>query len=297
VIGNFSDALPAYYKDHNDQIDRKIFALSMMTYAKDIPLAHHSAVFKEYRTKYQDNWEKMAEDVYKKSALSDSSRTVRMLKLLKSGANLKPLLEDPMYKLATSFSEVFDNTLLPEYRALAQQIDHNSRIYLAGLREMQKDKKYYPDANFTFRVTYGKVQGYAPNDGVEYQYLTTLDGVMAKEDSTVEEFTIPRKLKDLYLKKDYDIFGTKINGVYTVPVAFTATNHTSGGNSGSPVLDNLGNLIGLNFDRCWEGTMSDIMYDPSRCRNIAMDSRYLLFIITKYGEAPHLLDEMTLVKN
>jgi hypothetical protein len=225
--------------------------------------------------------------------LSDSTRTRKLLAKLDGGKNLKPLLKDPLYLFATAFADVYEKDLLPLYREINAQIEIQNRILLAGMREMQPNKKFYPDANFTLRVTYGKVAGYHPADGVTYDFQTTLDGVMAKEDSLVEEFRVPKKLKDLYNKKDYSVFAE--NG--TIPVAFISTNHTSGGNSGSPVLDNLGNLIGLNFDRCWEGTMSDIMYDPEECRNIAMDARYLLFIIDKYGEAGHLLTEMTLVSN
>jgi len=146
----------------------------------------------------------------------------------------------------------------------------------------------YPDANFTMRLTYGKVDGYQPEDGVQYQYYTTLSGVMEKGTEGFEDYTIPDRLRDLYKAKDYGRYGA--NG--TMPVCFIASNHTSGGNSGSPVLDADGRLIGINFDRNWEGTMSDVYYDPALCRNISVDIRYVLFLIDKFAGAGYLLEEM-----
>jgi len=293
AINAIGKSIVEYYKDHNDALDRSMFALCIKTYVKDIPEKFHPPYFTELRKKYKDDFAKMGNDLYNSSALSDSSRTRILLAKLDGGKRMKYLLTDPLYLFATSFADVYEKDLLPIYREINAQIEINSRAYLAGLREMQPSKKFYPDANFTLRVAYGKVSGYHPVDGVTYDFQTTLDGVMAKDDSTNEDFCVPPRLKELYDKKDYSIFAEK----GTIPVAFISTNHTTGGNSGSPVLDNLGNLIGLNFDRCWEGTMSDIMYDPDQCRNIAMDVRYLLFIIDKYGGAGHLLTEMTLVAN
>jgi hypothetical protein len=135
------------------------------------------------------------------------------------------------------------------------------------------------------------VADYAPADGVRYAYYTTLDGLMEKADSTNPDFEVPARLTELYQSKDYGPYA--VDG--TVPVAFIATNHTTGGNSGSPVINGKGELIGTNFDRNWEGTMSDIMFDPDRVRNITLDVRYMLFVVDKYAGAKHLVDEMTLV--
>jgi hypothetical protein len=154
-----------------------------------------------------------------------------------------------------------------------------------------KEKKFYPDANSTLRVTYGQVKGYKARDAVQFDPYTYLDGVMQKYVPGDYEFDVPAKLRELYEKKDYGPYGK--NG--KLPVCFIATNHTTGGNSGSPALDAWGNLIGLNFDRVWEGTMSDINYDASICRNIMVDIRYILFIIDKYAGAGHLVKEMKLV--
>ena len=156
---------------------------------------------------------------------------------------------------------------------------------------MNPKKVMYPDATFTMRVSYGKVASYNPRDAVHYDYVTTSKGILEKYVPGDYEFDVPRKIRELYRNKDYGQYGK--NG--RLPVCFIATNHTTGGNSGSPALDGYGNLVGLNFDRAWEGTMSDINYDPSICRNIMVDIRYVLFIIDKFAEAGHLIKEMKLV--
>ena len=154
------------------------------------------------------------------------------------------------------------------------------------------EERYFPDANGTLRVTYGKVNGYSPRDAIYYNPVTYLDGVIEKYVPGDYEFDVPQKLRNLYDAKDYGQYADT-NG--KLPICFLGTNHTTGGNSGSPAIDAEGNLVGLNFDRVWEGTMSDIYYDPEICRNIMVDLRYVLFIIDKYAGAKHLIDEMKLV--
>jgi hypothetical protein len=163
---------------------------------------------------------------------------------------------------------------------------------MTGLRAMQQDKTFYPDANSTLRVAYGKVEPYEPVDGVKYKYYTTLEGIIEKAASgAAEDYAIPARLQELYDKKDYGPYG--VDG--QLPVAFIASNHTTGGNSGSPVINANGQLIGTNFDRNWEGTMSDLTYNPDQVRNISVDVRYMLFIVDKFAGAGHLVQEMTLV--
>ena len=174
---------------------------------------------------------------------------------------------------------------------LQNKINLLQRHYMQAQMDVFSEKKFYPDANSTLRVTYGKVAGYQPRDGVEYDTYTYLDGVMEKYKPGDYEFDVPQKLRDLYKTKDYGQYGSGGK----MPVCFIATNHTTGGNSGSPVLDAYGNLIGLNFDRVWEGTMSDLNYDPSICRNIMVDIRYVLFIVDKYAGATNLIKELKLV--
>lgn len=192
------------------------------------------------------------------------------------------------------------NDLLKTYQSQAQgrlndiqaKINRLQRLYMEGQMEVFKEKTFYPDANSTLRVTYGNVKGYNPRDAVTYDPYTWLDGIMEKYQPGDYEFDVPEKLRSLYASKDYGQYGS--NG--KMPVCFIARNHTTGGNSGSPALDAWGNLVGLNFDRVWEGTMSDINYDPSICRNIMVDIRYVLFIIEKYAGAEHLIKEMKLVR-
>jgi len=165
------------------------------------------------------------------------------------------------------------------------------RDYMAAQMAVFKEKRYWPDANSTMRITYGKVDGYSPRDAVRYTPMTYLDGVIEKYMPGDYEFDVDQKMLDLYAAKDYGKYA--VDG--KLPVCFIGTNHTTGGNSGSPAIDAYGNLVGLNFDRAWEGTMSDLNYDASICRNIMVDARYILWVVDKYAGAGHLVDEMKLV--
>lgn len=204
----------------------------------------------------------------------------------------KKLAKDPALLLANDILDTYNNKVRAKNSELNYKLERVNRMYMAGLMELMPNyKNYYPDANFTLRLTYGKVEGYEPQDGVVYDHFTTLDGIIQKKDNTTKEFTVPQKLVDLYEAKDYGKYQDKDGKLH---VCFIASNHTTGGNSGSPALDANGNLIGLNFDRTWESTMSDIMFDPEICRNIMVDIRYVLFIVDKFAGAGHLVDEMTL---
>lgn len=178
-----------------------------------------------------------------------------------------------------------------EMQRVKKELEQRYRIYVKALMEQNKQKDFYPDANLTLRVTYGQVKGFSPSDGKEYVYYTTLDGIMEKENPEVFDYKVAPKLKELYEKKDY---GRYANALGEMPVAFIATNHTTGGNSGSPVINADGELVGVNFDRVWEGTMSDMNYDVRLCRNISLDIRYFLFIVDKFAGAENLLSEMNI---
>jgi hypothetical protein len=205
---------------------------------------------------------------------------------------LDRLAKDVLVEFTEVYISAFYTDLNPNYQAWQTEIAATQKVYMTALMEMLPEERYFPDANSTLRVTYGKVKGYQPRDAVYYQPVTYLDGVVEKYVPEDYEFDVPQKLLDLYETKNYGNYADA-NG--KMPLGFIGTNHTTGGNSGSPAIDAHGNLIGLNFDRVWEGTMSDLFYDPEICRNIMVDARYILFIIDKYGDASHLIQEMNLV--
>ena len=207
---------------------------------------------------------------------------------------IERLNNDAAYHYAKVMVMDFYTEIEPVFREINPKINELEQQYMKALMEVLPDERYFPDANGTLRVTYGKVKGYEPRDAVYYEPFTYLDGVMEKYVPGDYEFDVPQKLQELYAKKDYGPYADKTG---KLPVCFIGTNHTTGGNSGSPAIDAKGNLVGLNFDRVWEGTMSDMYYDPEICRNIMVDLRYVLFIIDKYAGAKHLINEMTLVRN
>jgi hypothetical protein len=229
--------------------------------------------------------------IYNKTAFTNLDSA---LKLLKGNAKevLKKLSKDAAYAYAKPMIAEFFNTIDNEFQAKNEPITALQTKYMTALMEALPEARYFPDANSTLRVTYGQVRGYAPRDAVYYQPVSYLDGVIEKFVPGDYEFDVPKKLRDLYDAKDYGQYADK-NG--KVPVCFLGTNHTTGGNSGSPAIDAHGNLVGLNFDRVWEGTMSDMNYDPEICRNIMVDARYVLFIVDKFAGATRLIDEMKLV--
>lgn len=229
--------------------------------------------------------------IYDKTAFTDLDSA---LKLLEGDAEtvIKNLNDDAAYAYAKPIIDEFFNSIDAEFQQKNETISALQTEYMTALMKALPNERYFPDANSTLRVTYGQVRGYSPRDAVYYNPVTYLEGVVEKYVPGDYEFDVPKKLLDLYNTKDYGPYADK-NG--KVPVCFLGTNHTTGGNSGSPAIDAEGNLVGLNFDRVWEGTMSDMNYDPEICRNIMVDLRYVLFIVDKYAGAKHLIDEMTLV--
>ncbi|QIA09983.1 S46 family peptidase [Draconibacterium halophilum] len=280
--------LSGFYKDFNQPTDEALFAALMPELINGLDASFLPADVVETINKYDQ--EKLIKKVYRKSVLTDREK---LEDLLENGSEkqLIKLRKDPVIELFNKLNFIYEKDIISEVRKINKSIDENMKVYMAGLMEMKKGQAFYPDANLTLRVGYGKVEGYEPTDGVEYKYYTTLTGIMEKDNPAIYDYDVPERLKELYRNSDFGRY--EVDG--TVPVCFTASNHTTGGNSGSPVVNGNGELIGVNFDRCWEGTMSDIMYDPEVCRNISLDIRYALFIIDKFAGAGYLLDEMEIV--
>ncbi|MBI9040675.1 S46 family peptidase [Lutibacter sp.] len=276
--------LEGTYKNYNATVDKPVFEKLVSLYAEKAPKEYLPANMKGV------NFLTLTNDIYTTSKLT----TLEGAKELLSGSAeevIKKLNADRAFAFGKEWHTMFYTSLEPKFQELNVQIVAVQKKYMKALMEVFPNKRFFPDANSTLRVTYGQVRGYEPKDGVYYNTTTYLDGVIEKYVPGDYEFNVPQKLLDLYEAKDYGQYGE--NG--KMPVCFIGTNHTTGGNSGSPAIDAHGNLIGLNFDRVWEGTMSDMNYDPDICRNIMVDVRYVLFIVDKFAGAKNLINEMTLV--
>jgi hypothetical protein len=281
---NLVVGLADFYKDFNSNVDQKVFEQLIHLYATKVPQEFLPTNLSNI------NAANLATEIYGQSKLVNYNS----LKELLSGDSktiLANLNADKGFQLVKNMSDKFLKDVAPKYEEVNMKITALQRTYMKAQLELNKDSRIFPDANSTLRVTYGKVKGYAPKDATLYTSTTYLDGIMEKYIPSDYEFDVPTKLIDLYKTKNYGPYAE--NG--KMPVCFIATNHTTGGNSGSPAIDAKGNLIGLNFDRVWEGTMSDIYYDPNICRNIMVDIRYILFIIDKYADAKNIINELKLV--
>lgn len=285
----------SFRAEYFDVIDKECF-VELMTYyfthekKENIPAAlqkyiQSEPVVRQMMTAMWDN------SVKKAPYFQDAAKYQDFI----SKASPKQILKTASNELVTLYMALFDQyrTAVLKYRTESLELDQYYRNYVKALMEKDKDKTFYPDANLTMRVTYGQVKGFQPADGTDYVYYTTLDGIMEKENPDVYDYQVHPKLKELWQNKDYGRYADK-NG--KLPVAFIASNHTTGGNSGSPVINGYGQLIGTNFDRVWEGTMSDIWYDVDRCRNISLDARYFLFIVDKFAGAKNIVDEIDVIE-
>lgn len=289
-LAKLAKSLDAFYKNYDWSTDRDVFNVLIPEYLKAAGSWTPASYRKTYR-EYRKNAESWAADVFNISMLARQDR----LMAFAGQAKLKDttrILSDPAWQLFNAISKYRRQYIVPALTQYATKMSYYNRLYMKGQMAEKWNTLFYPDANFTLRLTYGKVEGMDPDGPADYSFQTNLDQAIEKDDPEVEEFRVPAKLKQLHQEKNYGRWG--VNG--TVPLAFIAGNHTSGGNSGSPVLNAKGQLIGTNFDRVWEGTMSDLYFDPRLCRNISLDIRYTLFIVEKFGGAGWLLKEMNLVK-
>jgi hypothetical protein len=286
------DGIDGFFKDYKRSVDKELFSASVAAYL-DFPYkVPKPEILKLVNENYKGEPENYARFVYSKTMFNDPLALKKFLEDY-DVTNVKKILEDPMYQYVSSVYSNYRDQIYPQLMAYGNQTDSLQRIYMKLIMEHRKGERIYPDANSTLRVAYGRVEGYEPRDGVRYRYYTTLSGIMDKEDPNIYDYVVEPKLKELYEAKDYERYGDKDG---TMHVCFLASNHTTGGNSGSPVLNADGHLVGINFDRNWEGTMSDLMYDVNICRNISLDIRYCLFIIDKFADAHWLVEEMEIVE-
>ena len=269
----------SFFKDYYQPIDEEVFTAMMTAFDREVQEEFKPAWFKEKLASYGsvEAWRK---DLFARTLFTDPQRVAALTE-----ADRETVLADPAYQIYEAFYRWYYDDLRPVINETNREIRLAYRDYMQGQMDFEKDKSFYPDANLTLRVAYGHVEGYAPADGIYYHPVSTLKGIIEKDNPAIYDYNIPQTLRDLYAK----------GGLDGQPVCFLATNHTTGGNSGSPVLNADGNLIGINFDRVWEGTMSDIDFDPEICRNISLDIRYLLFNIEQIGHASYLFDEMHFV--
>ena len=284
------EKLESLYGEYNAKVDEKLFEVLMEMYVVNQKDEYTSLYFKTLHKQNENSYAKTAAEVFEKSKIY----SVKNLQTLLTG-NAKDVCDaiknDVGYQLNMDMQQTYNTKVADSLNAMQANINQLQRTYMQAQMDVFTQKAFYPDANSTLRVTYGNVKNYQPRDGVKYDIQSYMDGVMEKYVPGDYEFDLPKKLIDLYNKKDFGRWG--VNG--RQPVCFIAANHTTGGNSGSPALNADGNLVGLNFDRVWEGTMSDINYDPTICRNIMVDIRYVLFIVDKFAEAKNLIAEMKFV--
>jgi len=288
---NFVKSAQGFFKNYNQVVDKHIFAKIMTEYFKTIDANNTPPTLLKLQKKFKNDWFACANYIYEKSLIADLTKVEALKKL--APKKIKSILsKDIFYSIWNETAKLYSTNILPITSKANIKIDSLHRLYMKAQREMLPDKNFYPDANLTLRLSYGNVSSYDPQDGIHYDWFTTLDGVMEKEDSTIYDYDIPNKLKELWKKKDFGPYAD--NGL--MHTCFIANNHTTGGNSGSPVLNANGELIGINFDRTWESTMSDIQYDPQRCRNVVLDIRYVLFIVDKYAGNERLIKEMEVIR-
>ncbi len=287
MINAIRESARAFYKDYNPPTDHDASQVMFRLFAENVQPRYQPDIFQTIRKKYKNDFDKYIDHLFSKSIYTDSSRFYAFL----DKPDLKKLKKDPVYVAAMSIVNKYFELMQAESQ-FDEEYAKGRRLWMAALMAMQPDKTFYPDANFTMRLTYGTVRGYDPRDAVHYKYFTTLKGVMEKEDPDNYEFIVPEKLKELYKNKDFGRYGE--DGV--MHVCFITDNDITGGNSGSPVLNGYGELIGLAFDGNWEAMSGDIAFDPDMQRTIVVDIRYVLFIMDKFGGAKHLVDEMTIVE-
>jgi len=269
-----------FFKNYNVDIDRQIFYKLTKLYLNQTE-----------QKLTNNNLDQLTAQIYSKSVFTNQERFLAFLTDFNE-KSIKKLQKDPGFVHFYAFFNPFRNEVVPAYRSFQTGVNNQMQVYVEGKQVMFPLQKHWPDANSTLRITYGQLEGSAPTDGMRYTEHTTLDGIVAKYNTGNPDFELLPRMLELHAAKNYGPYAQGNN----LWVCFTGSNHTTGGNSGSPVLDKNGYLMGLNFDRSWESTMSDYIFDSNRCRNIVVDIRYVLWVMDIYSGAKHLVDEMTLMK-
>lgn len=284
---NLQKSVERHFKNYNQPTDLKLLSAMLEMYYQNVPVNQQPEKFRSFVSKHKGDFNRMAEHIFSKSVFATPEKVNAFL----ARPSSKQLEKDPAYALVTIFLDKYRENQ-KNLEEPNEKLSRNNRLFLAGLREMKPNQKFYPDANSTMRLTYGKILDYYPADAVHYDHVTTMKGILEKEDPDNWEFVVPEKLKELYRKKDFGPYAME-NG--EMPVAFLSTTDITGGNSGSPVLNGKGELIGLAFDGNWEAMSGDIAFEPELQRTISVDIRYVLFIIDKYAGAKNLINEISIV--
>lgn len=289
VVDKLKSRVDDHYKNYDKTIDMQVFEAMMRAYYQDIPAENQPEDFRKMVNSYKGDFRKMAEKAYSKTYFAEKAKTLELLNKPK----VSKIDKDPIYAIMRTVYNHYLENIRPELAEASESMSRSQRLYVKALREMNSNEVYAPDANSTMRVSYGKVKSYFPRDGVFYNYYTTANGILEKEDNEDPEFLVPPKLNKLIAEKD---FGQYANKDGELVVNFITNNDITGGNSGSPMINGNGELIGTAFDGNWEAMSGDIAFEENLQRTIGVDIRYTLFIIDKYAGAKHLIEEMTIVK-
>ncbi len=291
ILDRLSFRISGFFHDYNIPTDKKLFVAMFSLYGKTLDSEWQIPEYRELYDLCDGDFKSIADEIYEQSVFTDHEKASQFVSNFDSRL-IGQLEMDPIFRIARGIEVFLDENVRVRYNELSTKIAELDRIYMKAQLEYAGDKVLWPDANFTLRVAYGEVNGYEPRDGVYYTHYTTLEGIIEKDNPDIYDYDVPDRLKELYYAKDYGRYSQDGK----MPVCFIADNHTTGGNSGSPVINAEGHLIGINFDRAWEGVMSDLMFNTIQSRNISLDIRYALFLIDKFAGASYLLEEMNIIE-
>jgi len=295
AVNKLKDQLIAYseqfFKDYNRETDRKLFVSMLQSYGETIEQEWLAPEYTRLKSSCNGDFASFSVKLYDKSVFTDQARFKDFIKGF-NRSSVKKIKKDELYTLSQDIMAFISENVRPELARLNSEVQLLNKRYMKAQMEYESGRVFYPDANSTLRVAFGTVMGYYSRDAVYFKPVSTLKGIIEKDNPEIYDYDVPDKLKELYANKDFGRYAADGE----VPVCFIANNHTTGGNSGSPVINSEGYLIGINFDRAWEGVASDMAFNPDQSRNISLDIRFALFIIDKFAGAGYLLNEMTIVE-